>query len=310
MKLFSGTANPKLAEEVAQILGVPVAKSEVVRFDNSEVRVRIEEEVRDEKCVVIQSTSNPTDTHLMELFFFCDALRREQARRITVVMPYFCYARQNIQHRTGESVSAHVVIRLLESLGVNQIVTCDIHDEGSMGIFSVPAAHISTLPLMATEAKKYLNSLEVTPKTVAVVSPDQGGIERARTFGTALFGTRAFDLVVVEKKRDLEHKHESVAAQLYGDVKGKAVIIVDDVTTSGGTLIHAADACLHAGATRVISAIAHHDLGPDAPAKIQQSAIEKVFSTNTIALTESLSFEKMQEISIASVIAEQLKPGV
>lgn len=307
MKLFSGTANPRLAEEVAKILGIPLAKSEVVRFDNSEVRVRVEEDVRDEKCVVIQSTSNPTDTHLMELFFFCDALRREQARRITVVMPYFCYARQNIQHRPGEAVSAHVVIRLLESLGVNQIVTCDIHDEGSLGIFSVPVTHLSTLPSMAEEVKKYLGG-DVTTKNTAVVSPDQGGIERARTFGTALFGTRAFDLVVVEKKRDLDHKHESVAAQLYGDVKGKAAIIVDDVTTSGGTLIHGAEACTSAGATRVVSAIAHHDLGPGAPQKIQDSKIEKLFSTNTIALTDEFKFDKLQEISIADVIASHLQP--
>jgi ribose-phosphate pyrophosphokinase len=307
MKLFSGTANPKLAQEVAEALEMPVANSEVVRFDNSEVRVRIEEDVRDKKCVVIQSTSNPTDTHLMELFFFCDALRREQARRITVVMPYFCYARQNIQHRQGEAVSAHVVIRLLESLGVNQIVTCDMHDEGSLGIFSVPVSHITTLPAMAEEVRAYLGENNVNTKNVAVVSPDQGGIERARTFGTALFGTRAFDLVVVEKKRDLAHKHESIAAQLYGDVKGKIVVVVDDVTTSGGTLIHAADACLNAGATRVVSAIAHHDLGASAPKKIQDSKIEKLFSTNTIALTDGTTFDKLHEISIARVIAKHLK---
>lgn len=308
MKLFSGTANLRLAQEVAKILGVPVAKSEVVRFDNSEVRVRIEDDVRDEKCVVIQSTSNPTDTHLMELFLFCDALRREQARRITIVMPYFCYARQNIQHRSGEAVSAHVVIRLLESLGVNQIVTFDIHDEGSLGIFSVPVTHLSSLPILAAEVKKFIGPDNVTTNSVAVVSPDQGGIERARNFGTALFGTNAFDSVVVEKRRDQNIKHRSAALQIFGNVRGKTAIIVDDVTTSGGTLIHAADACMAAGVTHVISAIAHHDLGPEAPQKIQDSKIEKLFSTNTIALTDEFKFEKLHEISIASVIAEHLQP--
>lgn len=308
MKLFSGTAHPALAAEVAKLLNIPVAKSEVVRFDNSEVRVRIEEDVRDEKCFVIQSTSSPTDTHLMELFFFCDALRREQAKQINVIMPYFCYARQNIQHRVGEGVSAHVVIRLLESLGVHQIITCDIHDEGSLGIFSVPVTHLTTLPLMAGEVKKYLGEKKVTTQSVAVVSPDQGGIERARTFGTALFGTSAFDMVVVEKRRDQNVKHKSAAIQIFGDVKGKTAIIVDDVTTSGGTLIHGAEACINAGAARVVSAIAHHDLGPGAPQKIQSSKIEKLFSTNTIALTDEYTFDKLQEISIASIIAGQIKP--
>jgi ribose-phosphate pyrophosphokinase len=307
MKLFSGTANPALAEEVAKLLDIPVAKSEVVRFDNSEVRVRIEEDVRDESCVVMQSTSNPTDTHLMELFFFCDALRREQAKRVTVIMPYFCYARQNIQHRPGEAVSAHVVIRLLESLGVNRIITCDIHDEGSLGIFSVPVTHLSTLPMMAAEVKKYIGEDKVSADKVAVVSPDQGGIERARTFGTALFGTSSFNLVVVEKRRDQNVKHVSSAVQVFGDVKGKTAVIVDDVTTSGGTLIHAAEACMAAGAVRAVSAIAHHDLGTTAPAKIQDSKIEKLFTTNTIALTDEFKFDKLQEISIASLIADHLK---
>lgn len=308
MKLFSGTANPELAQEVAKLLGIEVAQSEVVRFDNSEVRVRIVDDVRDEKCVVIQSVSNPTDTHLVELFFFCDALRREQARRITVIMPYLCYARQNIQHRSGEAVSAHVVIRLLESLGVNEIITCDIHDEGSLGIFSVPVTHLSTLPMMAEEVKKLLGADKVTTETVAVVSPDQGGIERARTFGTALFGSNNFDLAVVEKRRDQNVKHQSVAVQLFGDVKGKTAIIVDDVTTSGGTLIHGAEACIAHGATRVLSAIAHHDLGASAPAKISESKIEKLFTTNTIKLTDEFKFDKLQEISIASLISSHLKP--
>lgn len=307
MKLFSGTAHPALAEEVATLLGVPVAASEVVRFDNSEVRVRITDDVRDQDCVVLQSTSNPTDTHLMELFFFCDALRRERAKSITVVMPYFCYARQNIQHRPGEAVSAHVVIRLLESLGIHRIITCDIHDEGSLGIFSVPLTHLTTLPVMAEEVKTYLGEGSVTTQSVAVVSPDQGGIERARTFGTALFGTRDFDLVVVEKRRDQNVKHVSDAVQLFGDVKGKVAVVVDDVTTSGGTLIHASEACVKAGATRVVSAIAHHDLGESAPDKIQNSKIDKLFTTNTIALEDKFKFAKLQEISVAQLIADSIQ---
>lgn len=286
-------------------MGGSIGHSEVVRFDNSEVRVRIVEDVRDETCVVIQSTSNPTDTNLMELFLFCDALRREQAKKVIVVMPYMGYARQNIQHRKGEAVSVNVVIRLLEALGVNRVVTCDIHDEGSMGIFSIAFTHITTLGALAKHVASYLDE-EITPGKIAVVSPDQGGIERARTFGTALFGTDTFDLSVVEKSRNPDLIHTSHAVQLFGDVKDKTVIIVDDVTTSGGTLIHAAETCLSRGARRAVAAIAHHDLGVAAPAKIQASPIEKLFSTNTIALQDDLAFEKLVEIDIADVLAASL----
>lgn len=306
MKLFSGTSNPKLTEKVAKLLDIPVSESEVVRFENSEVRVRVCEDVREETCVVIQSISNPTDTNLMELFLFCDALRREQAKKVIVVMPYLGYARQNIQHRPGEAVSMHVVIRLLEALGVTRVVTCDIHDEGSMGIFSIPMTHISTLPLLATHIKTEMKG-KLDPDHVAIVSPDQGGIERARTFGKAFFGTDSFDLTVIEKSRDPNRIHTSRAVALFGDVKDKKVIIVDDVTTSGGTLIHAAQSCLDAGATSAIAAIAHHDLGPSAPAKIEASVLEAVYSTNTITLTPETTFESLVELDIASVIAESLR---
>lgn len=306
MKLFSGTSNPTLAEKVAKLLDVPVSESEVVRFENSEVRVRVCEDVQEETCVVIQSISNPTDTNLMELFLFCDALRREQAKKVIVVMPYLGYARQNIQHRSGEAVSMHVVIRLLEALGVTRVVTCDIHDEGSMGIFSIPMTHISTLPLLAERVKADMEG-ELDPDHVAIVSPDQGGIERARTFGTSFFGTNSFDLTVIEKSRDPNRIHTSRAVALFGDVKDKKVIIVDDVTTSGGTLIHAAQSCLDAGATNAIAAIAHHDLGPSAPAKIEASVLEAVYSTNTITLTPETTFKSLVELDIASVVAESLR---
>jgi len=174
-----------------------------------------------------------------------------------------------------------------------------------MGIFSVPLTHITTLPILAQQVHQYLG--EVSMDTVAIVSPDQGGIERTRTFGSALFGTPDFDLVVVEKRRDQNKIHTSGAVQLYGDVKGKAVVIVDDVTTSGGTLIHAAEACMQAGATKAVSAIAHHDLGTSAPQKIQNSPIEKLFTTNTIKLTDEMKFDKLHEVSIASLLAQSIK---
>jgi ribose-phosphate pyrophosphokinase len=306
LKIFSGTANRPLAESIAKHLGLSLSPAEVIRFDNSEVRVRVECEVRDEVCVVIQSTSNPTDTNLMELFLFCDALMREEAKKVIVVMPYLGYARQNIQHRSGEAVSVNVVIRLLEALGVSRIVTCDLHDEGSKGIFSIPFTHTSTLAALAETVKNYIGH-DVSPEHVAIVSPDQGGIERARTFGSAFFGNDSFDLTVVEKSRNQDVIHTSRAVQVFGETAGKTVIIVDDVTTSGGTLIHAAEACIAKGATRAVAAIAHHDLGSSAPAKIQDSPLEKLFSTNTIALDPTLAFDKLQEVDISATLAQTLR---
>jgi ribose-phosphate pyrophosphokinase len=199
LKLFSGTAHPALTKEVADHLKIPLSKSEVVRFGNSEVRVRIEEAVKSSKCVVIQPTANPTDTNLMELFLFCDALRREEAKRVYGIIPYFGYARQNIQHRDGECVSANVVIRILEALGFHKIYTFDLHDEGTEGVFTIPFKNLSTFPVLSKKVKKYLGS-NTTEKDIAIVSPDQGGIERARNFGISFFGHNDFHLAVTEKK--------------------------------------------------------------------------------------------------------------
>ncbi len=305
IKLFSGSAHPRLTEEVAQLLKVPIAKSEVVRFGNSEVRVRVEDNVKGSRCVVIQPTANPTDTNLMELFLFCDALRRQEAQRVIGFIPYFGYARQNIQHRNGECVSVNVVIRILEALGFHKVYTFDLHDEATEGVFSIPFRNLSALPLMADVVKKYLES-DVSEKQVAVVSPDQGGIERARKFGSHFFGHFDFHLAVTEKKRDQDHIHQSEAIDIYGNLKGKIAIIVDDVATSAGTLIHSAALCKKNGATRVIAAVTHHDFSENAPGRIQDSDIEKFFTTNTIQLKENEKFEKLEEVSIAKLIADEL----
>lgn len=305
MVLFSGTTHPKLSKEVAKLLHTSLGKTEVVRFDNSEARVRVLEDVRDKKVAIIQPTSNPTNHSLMQLFFFCDALKREGAKDITAVIPYFGYARQNIQHRPGEAVSAHVVIDLLEHLGFTRIITFDIHDEGLMGVFSVPFTHLSGLGSMA---KQFLaDHPGTTPENTAVVSPDQGGIERARAFGNALFGDQQYDLVIVEKKRDQDKIHQSTALDIFGDVKGKNAVLVDDIITSGGTIIHAADLCLDRGAKNVYAAITHHDFSTKAPGRIQESSLKAFYTTNTIPLKPAQQFPKLKEVSIAAEIAATLK---
>lgn len=306
IKLFSGSAHPKLTQEVASLLKIPLSKSEIVRFGNSEVRVRIEEKVKSSRCVVIQPTANPTDTNLMELFLFCDALRREEAKRVVGVIPYFGYARQNIQHRDGECVSANVVIRILEALGFHKVYTFDLHDEATEGVFTIPFKNISTFPVLARQVKKYLGK-DVTEKNIAIVSPDQGGIERARRFGIAFFGHDNFHLAVTEKKRDQDHIHQSEAIEIYGQLAGKTAIIVDDIATSAGTLIHSADLCIKHKAKRVVAAVAHHDFSAAAPERIQNSVIEKFFTTNTLQLRPEHVFPKLKEISIAELIAKEME---
>jgi len=305
MKLFSGSANPVLSQKIADKLGVSLAKAEIVRFENSEIRIHIEEEVKNEECFVIQPTANPSDTHLMELFFFCDALRRQEAKKVFAIIPYFGYARQDVQHRPGECVSANVVIRFLESIGFYKVYVINLHDEATEGVFSIPFKNIDAFPILADEIRKYIGT--VTVETVAVVSPDHGGVERARKFGDELFGHTEHTISVVEKRRDLQHIHQSKALDLYGDVKGKTAILVDDMITSGGTLMHAAQLCLDRGATKVLTAVIHHDFGPKAPSELQESAIEKVFTTDTIALKEGQKFEKLVEVSVAEILAKVIK---
>lgn len=306
MKLFSGSANVKLSDEVSKLLKIPLAKVEIIRFGNSEVRVTIQEDVKNENCVVIQPTANPTDTNLMEFFFFSDALRRQEARRIIGVIPYFGYARQDVQHRPGECVSVNVVIRFIEAIGFHKIYTIDLHDETTEGVFSTPFKNLTALGLLASKIKKYLGSVG-SENEIAIVSPDQGGVERARKF--AQFFTDAPDtpLVIIEKQRDLQKTHRSSAIGLYGDIKNKTAIIVDDIVTSGGTLIHATELCLERGAKRVLVAIIHHDFSENAPEKLQNSPIEKFFTTNTIALKENQKFPKLVEYSVAPEIVKALK---
>ena len=307
LKLFSGSANQALSKHIANLLKLPIAEAEITRFGNSEVKVTIKEDVKSKTCVIIQPTSNPTDTHLIELLFFCDALKRQEAKYIVGYIPYFGYAKQDLQHRPGECVSVNVVIRMLESIGFDKIYTIDLHDEATGGVFSIPFKNLTALPLMANHIKKYLIKRRIKINDVVLVSPDQGAVEKVRNFGKTFFQTENFSIAVIEKKRDLEIAHRASPLDLYGNVNGKIVIIVDDMVVSGSTIIPAVNLCLKRGAKSVYAAVVHHDFTADAPENIENSKIIKIFSTNTIALKKNQNFPKLEEISIASVIADEIK---
>lgn len=303
IKLFSGSNNSQLTSRVTKLSNIPLSASEVIRFEDSEVRVQIQEDVTNHTAIILESTSSPTDTSFMELFFFCDALKRGGAKKIIGIIPYFGYARQNIQHRPGEAISANVIIKFLETVGFDEVWTLDLHDEATSGIFSIVFKNLSALPILA----RYIKASLGKEKNIVIASPDQGGVERARIFGKSFFGKKESEIVVVEKERNLENIHESKAIDIHGEVKGKAVILVDDIVTSGGTLINAAELCLNKGAKRVVATFVHHDFSQKAPYKLQNSLIEKFFTTDTIFLKEDHKFPKLKEITIASIISEELK---
>lgn len=306
LKLFTGSANLNLSQEVSKLLKVPLSKSEVVRFDNSEVRVAIKEKVKNDICVVIQPTSNPTDTNLMELFFFADALKRTGAKEIIAFIPYFGYARQNREHLDGEAVSVNVVIRFLETIGFSSVYTVSLHDEGTEGIFSITFKNLNGFSILGREVAHYLKNNKNTEQ-VAIVSPDQGGVERAQIFAENFFHSNKVDIAVIEKRRNLEKIHQSKALNLYGKVRGKTCIIVDDIITSGGTLVHAAEFCLKRGAKRVLACIVHHDFSPTAKEILSKSPIEKIFMSNSISLKPTQKFPQLKEISIAPLLASEIK---
>jgi ribose-phosphate pyrophosphokinase len=307
LKLFSGTANPKLSEEVSKLLGVPLSKAEVTRFGNSEVKVTIQEEVVNDVCIVIQPTSHPTDSHFMELCFFCDALKRQEARRVIAVVPYFGYAKQNIQHRDGECVSVNVVIRMLESIGFHKVYTFDLHDEATAGVFTIPFRNMTAFDLLATNLATFCESQGIKKEDVALVSPDQGAVEKVRKFGTVFYGSPNFSEVVIEKQRDQNVAHKAAPLDLYGNVQGKVAVIVDDMIVSGSTVVPAVDLCLERGASKVLVVAVHPDFTKDAPERLQSTRFEKLFTTNTIALEDDQRFDKLQVVSIASLIAEELQ---
>ncbi|MBI5127093.1 ribose-phosphate pyrophosphokinase [Candidatus Roizmanbacteria bacterium] len=306
LKLFTGSANPILSKQVSELLNIPLSASEVVRFDNSEVRVSIKEKIKNDICVIIQPTSNPTDTHLMELFFFADALKRNGAKEIIAFIPYFGYARQNREHLPGEAVSVNVIIRFLETIGFSGVYTISLHDEGTEGIFSITFKNLSAFNILGKEVAHYLKNNKNTEE-VAIVSPDQGGVERAQTFAENFFHSNKVDIAVIEKRRNLEKIHQSKALNLYGKVKNKTCIIIDDIITSGGTLVHAAEFCLKRGAKRVLACIVHHDFSPDAQVILAKSPIEKIFMSNSIALKPGQKFPQLREISIAPLIAHEIR---
>lgn len=294
--IFSGNSNLSLAKEIAGEAKLPLGKVEIIRFADSECRVRIEEDVEGKDVFIIQSLSNPVDENLMEFLLLGDAVKRGEARKVIAVLPYHGYARQDRLHRTGESLSAHVVAKLIESVGYDKLVTVELHNEAILGFFEIPVTHVSGLSVFQTEVEKIKDE-------VVVITPDAGALKRAQKFAEHL----DLPLALIEKKRDLDRPHTILSMRVVGEVKDKTAIIVDDVIVTGGTLVNAAYLLKEKGARKVIAVATHADFVGGADKILQDSPLDAVWVTDSIIIPPDRKFPKLKVFSIAATIASGIK---
>lgn len=294
--VFTGGANLALAKDVTKSLGIKLGRASVSRFSDGEVSVEILEHVRGKDIFVLQSTCLPANDNLMEILLIVDSLRRSSAGRITAAIPYFGYARQDRRVRSSRvPISAKVVANMLESTGVNRILTMDLHSDQIQGFFDIPVDNIYATPIMLGEICK--NEF----KSPIVVSPDVGGVVRARAFAKEL----NTDLAIIDKRRSKANVSEVMT--VLGDVSDRTCLIMDDVVDTAGTLIRAADALKNKGALAVIAYCTHPVLSGDAVNRIEKSSLDQLVVTDTISLTaEGAKSDKIKQISCSGLLAETI----
>lgn len=297
--IFSGNSNVALAASIASQLNTHLAGVEIIRFADSECRVRIEEEIEGKDVFIIQSFSNPVDEHLMEFLLMVDAAKRCEARKIIAVVPYHGYARQDRLHRPGECLSSQVVSKLIEAVGVDKLITVELHNETILGFFKIPVVHISGLSLFQPLVEKI-------KEDVVVITPDAGALKRSQRFAEGL----DLPLALIEKKRDLNVAHKIVSMRVVGDVKGKVALVVDDVIVTGGTLVNAAYLLKEKGASQVIAVATHADFVGGADKILQESPLDGVWVTDTIPIPDEMKFPKLRILSSSSLIAQTMKKMV
>jgi len=293
---FSGSSNQPLASSIAKLLGTHLGKVDLTRFTDGEIRPWIQEDVRDKTVFVLQSLSYDMDDHIMELCLMGDAIRRSAPKNMIAVIPYMGYARQDKQHRVGEPVSARVVAKFLEVSKFKEIITIDLHNDAIVGFFQVPVTHLSALTILAEEVKK------LNLKDMVVVSPDVGGVKRARNLAYIL----DVPMVVMEKKRFLDRHDISESFQIIGDVKGKSAIIVDDVISSGGTIVNGAVSLKNAGTTSIVVLASHAVCAGDAFERLGKAPIDHMIITDTIDWSGKPVPPFVHIVSVASEIATSI----
>ncbi|ODU11224.1 MAG: ribose-phosphate pyrophosphokinase [Rubrivivax sp. SCN 71-131] len=295
--LFTGNANPVLAQEIAKHLGVELGRAMVGRFSDGEVNVEIRQNVRARDVFVVQPTNSPTNEHLMELLLMVDALKRASARRITAVIPYFGYARQDRRPRsTRVPISARVVANLLETCGVERVLTMDLHADQIQGFFDIPVDNIYASPVLLSDLKSRNYS------NLVVVSPDVGGVVRARALAKQL----GCDLAIIDKRRPTANVSEVL--HVIGDIEGRNCVIMDDMIDTAGTLVKAADVLKERGAQKVYAYCTHPVFSGPALERLAGSRIDEVVITNTIPLSEAaMACKNIRQLSVAFLFAETIR---
>lgn len=292
LKLIAGNANPKLAQEIAGKMGIELSPATIGRFSDGEIQVKITNSVRGADCYILQPTCAPVNENIMELLVIADALKRASARRITAVIPYYGYARQDRKAEPRVPITSKLIANLITASGIDRVLTVDLHARQIQGFFDIPVDHLYARPVLF----QYFKDLNLD--NPIVVSPDAGGVERARSFAKLLNA----DLAIVDKRRP--RPNEAAIMNIIGDVKGRNAIILDDMIDTGGTLTKVADAIKKAGALKVYAAASHGVLSGEAIDKIQKSALEEVVITNSI--THDANLPKIKVLSIASLLAEAI----
>jgi len=296
LTIFSGNANRALAEAICRSVEVPLGKAQVTNFSDGEIYVEIGENVRGVTCFVVQPTCTPVNDHLMELLIIIDALKRASAGSIVAVMPYFGYARQDRKVKPRTPISSKLVADLLTAAGVNRVLSVDLHAGQIQGFFNIPFDHLYAMPVLLDAMR------EKIAEGAVIVSPDAGGVERARAYAKRLGGTLAF----IDKRRPAPNVSEVM--HIVGDVKDRDVIIVDDLIDTAGTLTQAAAAVAAAGARRVFAAAAHGVFSGKALERISASSLQEVIVTDSIPLTaEGRALPKIRQTSVARLIGEAIK---
>lgn len=297
MKVVSGNSNRPLAEAIATYLKLPLTKADIRRFSDQEVFVEIHENVRGEDVFLVQSTSYPANDNLMELLICVDALRRASAQRITVVLPYYGYARQDRKPGPRTPISAKLVANLITTAGADRVLTLDLHAGQIQGFFDIPTDNLFTAPVMTRDILKHYED-----NNLMIVSPDVGGVVRARAYAKRV---KDAPLAIIDKRR--ERAGESEVMNIIGDVSGRRCIIVDDIVDSAGTLCNAAEALMGAGAESVSAYIAHGVLSGGAVERVDASSLDSLVISDSIMATDAVkNSKKIRYLTIAPLIAEAM----
>ena len=297
VKIFAGSSSKKLSEKIAKYLEIELTSLQIIKFADGETFVKSNESVRGDKVFIVQSTSNPVNESIMELLIFIDALRRSSAKEIVAVIPYYGYARQDRKASPREPITSKLVANLLTVAGATRVVTMDLHARQIQGFFDIPVDHMEALPILAKHFIKY----GFSPEETVVVSPDVGGVKRARSLAKWLHTP----LAIIDKRRAKANVSEVM--NIIGDVKGKKAILIDDMIDTAGTICNAAAALKEKGAIEVYGCATHAIFSGPAVERLKESAFSEIVVTDTVELPEDKIFDKLRVLSTSKMFAETIK---